>query len=109
MKNIQIVDSAVNAAFSIYTIPDDIFHQLFSEEGQNVEFIEDVVQRLGENHAGKLMKYTWNSRVEKSLVQGIHGTLFFGMKNKKCFYPNKRESDLENAEIQKGINKEGIR
>jgi hypothetical protein len=103
MKNIQIIDRAENGSFSIYTTPDHIFQQLFPQSGQDVEFLEDVIDRIGKKKTGELIKYTWNSRQEKSEVQGIHGTLFMDMNNRKVFYPNKKESDLDNPEIQKNI------
>ena len=103
MKNIQIIDNAVNGSFSVYAIPDDVFQQLFPGEGQDVEFIEDVVERVGEKKAGELMKHTWKSRQEKCTLNGLHGTLFIRMANRKVFYPNKMESDLDIPEIQKHI------
>ena len=103
MKNIQIIDSAVNGSFSVYAVPDDVFQQFFPEHGQDVEFLKDIVDRLGEQRTGELMKFTWNSRQEKCRVQGIHGTLFIDMENRKAFYPNKKESDLDNPDTQKNI------
>jgi hypothetical protein len=103
MKNIQIIDNAMNGSFSIYSIPDDVFQQLFPEQGQDVEFLEDVVCRLGEQQAGELMKYTWNSRQEKCNVQGIQGTIFIDLENRKLFYPNKKEADLDNPKIQASV------
>ena len=103
MKNIQIIDDAVNGSFSIYSIPNRVFQQLFPQPGQDVEFIEDVVRRVGEKKAGELMKYTWNSRQEKYSLNGLHGTLFIRMANRKVFYPNKMESHLDIPEIQKHI------
>ncbi|HEV2328558.1 MAG TPA: hypothetical protein VGY56_07200 [Verrucomicrobiae bacterium] len=101
MKNVQIIDSAINGSFSIYAIPDEIFQQLFPEDGQDIEFLGDAVRRLGEKRVGELMKYTWHSRQEKCEVKGIHGTLFMDMEGRKVFYPNKKESDLDNREIQR--------
>lgn len=103
MKNIQIIDGAVNCSFSIYAIPDRVFKSFFPMRGQDIEFIEDVIRRLGEKQAGELVKYTWNSRLEKSQANGIHGTLFFQMENRKVFYPNKRESDLDDPAIQRSV------
>ena len=103
MKNIQLIDGAVNCSYSIYAIPDKAFRQLFPSPGQDIEFIEDVVARLGKRKVGALMKYTYNSHLSKSEVCGIHGTLFFEMSNRKAFYPNKRDSDIHDREIQKRI------
>jgi hypothetical protein len=36
----------------------------------------------------------WQRRLDKKLVNGIHGTLFYQLKHKKQFYPNFREEDL---------------
>jgi hypothetical protein len=100
MKNVQIIDGATNSSFSIYSIPDAIFDHLFPMPGQDIEFIEDVVRRVGEKLAGELMKSTWGSRKEKSHVNGIHGTLFIGLENRRSLYPNKRESDLDDPTVR---------
>ena len=101
MKNVQVIDGAINSAFSIYSIPNDAFRLLFPESGQDIEFIEDAIVRLGQKRVGNLMKYTWNSRLQKSKVRGIHGTLFIGLLDRKPQYPSKRETDLDNLQIQK--------
>jgi hypothetical protein len=100
MKNVQIIDGAINSSFSIYSIPEAVFNQIFPAPGQNIEFIEDVVRRVGEKQAGELMKSTWGSRKEKQHVNGIHGTLFIQIENRKALYPNKRESDLDDPVFQ---------
>jgi hypothetical protein len=33
--------------------------------------------------------------VDKNSVVGIHGTLFYGMPQKKKYYPTKRESEMK--------------
>jgi hypothetical protein len=33
--------------------------------------------------------------LEKRSVNGIHGTLFYELKDKKRFYPTKHETDLD--------------
>jgi hypothetical protein len=103
VKNIQIIDSAINTAYAIYAIPDRAFKKLFPAPGQDIEFLEDVVKRLGEKQSGELIRYTWTPRQEKSKVRGIHETLFIDMKKRKVYYPNKRESDLYDTKTQKKI------
>jgi hypothetical protein len=49
MKNVQVIDGAVNSTFDIYAIPDDVFVLLFPED-QNVTFlaaVEKTLSRLG--------------------------------------------------------------
>ena len=36
----------------------------------------------------------WASRVDKNAIQGIDGTLFYGLEVKKRFYPTKREAEM---------------
>lgn len=107
MKNIQVIDGAINCAFSIYQISEEGFYTIFPGECQNIEFIDDLIVRLGERRAGELLTQVWQHRVEKEDIVGLHGTLFFEMEFKKKFYPNKRESDLDDADLQKKINKNG--
>lgn len=102
MKNIQVIDGATNAAYSIYEISDKSFRLIFPGRGQDVEFIEDVVERLGEEKVAQLLPSLWSHRLEKRNAAGIHGTLFFDLSCKKQFYPNKQESDLDLAPQGKG-------
>jgi hypothetical protein len=97
VKNIQVIDSAMNCSFSIYAAADEDFAAIFCQEGQDVEFVEDLVARVGPRRAGQLvLKATDRSqRVDKRKVCGIHGTLFFGFPARKKWYPNKREADLD--------------
>ena len=41
MKNIQIIDGAVNATYNIFQATDDEFRQIFPESGQDLEVVED--------------------------------------------------------------------
>jgi hypothetical protein len=94
MKNVQVIDGADNSTYSIYAFTDDEFSAIFPQPGQNVEFIEDVIQRLGDQKVGKLLTPVWKRIVKKPDVVGIHGTLFYELSKKKRFYPTKREEDM---------------
>jgi hypothetical protein len=95
MKNIQVIDDAVNARYAIYAVTDDEFALLFPGEGQDVEFIEDIVDRIGEDRTGDLMGPIWERVIQKPQVSGIHGTLFYGLAEKRKFYENKREPVID--------------
>ena len=99
MKNIQVIDGAYNASYDIWTISDELFQLIFPNEGQNIEFIEDFTERtwsrLSTSEQKRLYAEWWSRPVPKSEVQGIHGTLFYELKEAKAgYYPNKKESDL---------------
>jgi hypothetical protein len=101
MKNIQVIDGATNCAFSVYQISEECFYEIFPGERQNIEFIDELILRIGEQRAGKILTPVWQHRVEKENIIGLHGTLFFEMEFKKKYYPNKRESDLDDPDLQK--------
>jgi len=94
MKNIQVIDGAENCAYDIFSISEDDFLILFPQKGQNIEFAEEVFERLGELEATMLFARLWERPCPKQAVSGIHGTLFFQQDCKKPFYPSKQESDL---------------
>ncbi|HEV2804208.1 MAG TPA: hypothetical protein VGW57_04665 [Chthoniobacterales bacterium] len=52
MKNVQIIDGAINCAYSVYEMSDESFRVIFPAEGQDVEFIDDLIARMGEAKAG---------------------------------------------------------
>lgn len=53
MKNIQVIDGAINSAYAIFAVTEDEFKLIFPDYGQNIEFIEDMVERLGDDRAVK--------------------------------------------------------
>ena len=94
MKNILVVTGASNCSYSIFSIADDDFKQIFPGE-QDIEFFEDLIDRLGEKKVDELLVPAWSNRIEKKDVQGIHGTLFYKLRDvKKKYYPNKKDSDI---------------
>ncbi len=95
MKNIQAIDGALNAAYAIFAVTDQEFSVLFPNEGQDIEFIEDVIARLGDHQTGQLMAPVWGRPVPKPHVVGIHGTLFYELEYKKKYYKNKREPVID--------------
>jgi hypothetical protein len=96
LKNIQIIDGADNCTYSIYAAEDAEFQAIFVGD-RDVEFAEDVVERLGEEQAGVILGAVWKRPVDKKVVAGIHGTLFFELARKKRFYPTGREAEMKPA------------
>ena len=91
MKNIQVIDGAVNAAYTIFAVTEDEFCLIFPGDGQDIEVIEDMVARLGDDRVGKIMAPVWDREIPKPEVCGIHGTLFYGLAEKRKYYESKRE------------------
>jgi hypothetical protein len=94
MKNIQVIENSDNSQYAIYAVTDEEFAQIFPAEGQNVEFIEDMLRTLGKSPTVELLLEVWDRRVEKPDAAGIHGTLFFGLLKKKKYYPSKNDREM---------------
>jgi len=95
MKNIQVIDGANNCSYDIFAVTDEEFKILFPDPGQDIEFIEDAIARVGEDKLGAIMRSVWPRRIKKPDVNGIHGTIFYQLFWKKRFYPNKRDDDIK--------------
>ena len=100
MKKVQIVDGADNATFSIFQATEEEFAKIFPGEGQDIEIIEDVIERLGEEALAALMPAIWERPIHKRDAAGIHGTLFYGHAAKRRHLPDsKREIDRDPRQI----------
>ena len=93
MKNIQVIDGAENSTYSIFAATDDEFDAIFPA-GANIEFIEDFVERIGEEMGTRITMELWKRPVAKKEARGIHGTLFYQLTHKKRYYPTKKESEM---------------
>ena len=71
-KNVQIIDGAMNCTYSIYAFTDEQFALLFPEEGQDIEFIEDVWARLSRKQWKRAFSGAWTRPRRKPDAQGIH-------------------------------------
>jgi hypothetical protein len=99
MKNIQIIDAASNATFSIFQATESEFELIFPAN-QDIEFVEDLFERLGDDTASNLLMPVWDRPILKREADGIHGTLFYNWADRKMHYPSsKREVDMDERSI----------
>lgn len=99
MKNIQIIDAAINSTFSIFQATDEEFDAIFPNYA-DMEFIEDFIARSGEEKAGAILGPLWERPILKRDIDGLHGTLFYGWSDRRRYYPStKREADTDEAYI----------
>jgi len=85
MKNIQVVDGAVNCVYDIFAATDQEFVLNF-HEGQDIAFIDEVYGRCGDDAAlDKAFQAEWTRRVVKAQAMGIHGQLFYDLDETKAF------------------------
>ncbi len=100
MKNIQVIDGADNATFSLFQVTDEEFTVIFPGPGQDIELIEDFVARVGDEAAGKIMRPIWGRPILKRDAMGLHGTLYYEWEKKREHLPTtKREVDLDPLSI----------
>jgi hypothetical protein len=77
----------------IYAATDEEFEDIFPN-GADVEFIEDFIERVGEERASAITNNLWKRYVAKGEAMGIRGTLYYQLLYKKRYYPTKKESEM---------------
>lgn len=93
MKNIQVIDGAANATYSLFQATDAEFAAIFSD-GQDMELVEDLCERLGDDAASSILAQLWARPILKRDAMGIHGTLFYDNDDRRSHIPaSKREVD----------------
>lgn len=99
MKNILIIDGALNATFSVFQATDEEFAKLFPN-GEEIDVIEDVIERAGEAVADEIFARLWERPILKSEVQGIHATLIYDEPSRRDHLPiSRREIDWDDGSI----------
>lgn len=82
MKNIQVIDGALNAVYDIFQTTDEEFSLIFPS-GQDVAFIDEVMARQHSTELDQAFTRIWNQRIPKAHAMGIHGILFYELDCKK--------------------------
>ncbi len=99
MKNVQIINSAMNATFSVFQATEEEFAAIFPD-GRDMELVEDMIERLGEGAASSVLGPLWNRPILKRDALGIHGTLFYDNEERREYIPrSKREIDWDDLSV----------
>ena len=86
MKNVQVIDGASNATFSIFQATDDEFAIIFPDQ-REMEIADDLIRRIGEEEANRVLTGLWDRPILKRDANGIHGTLFYDADQRREFLP----------------------
>src|SRR5262245_13822450 len=98
MKNIQIIDGATNATFSVFQATEEEFVAIFPDE-RDMELVEDLFERLGDA-AGSVLAPLWNRPILKRDAPGIHGPLFYDNEHRReHIAQSKREVDWDDRSV----------
>ena len=96
MKNIQVIDGAVNCVYDIFAATDEEFALIFPK-GADIAFINEVFDRThDEQGLISVFNRIWERRVVKADAMGIHGLLFYQLDHKKVYYPTRRDEEAVN-------------
>lgn len=97
MKNIQVIDDAINCVYDIFGATEAEFGIIFPH-GTDIAFIDEVFDREDEGRLHQALNEIWKRRIPKKEVQGIHGVLFYGNEDKKEFYPDRTDEGARNPD-----------
>jgi hypothetical protein len=97
MKNIQVIDGAINCVYDIFSATEKEFKTIFHND-TDIAFIDEIYLNANEAELDKIFSNLWSRPVRKSQVQGIHGTIFYELDEKKVYYPNRRDEDAINPD-----------
>jgi hypothetical protein len=96
-KNIQVVDGALNCVYDVFAASEDDYLLLFPNDS-DIAFVEDFEVRPDIASVTEALKRLWAHRVPKAHANGIHGTLFYGLSEKRQFYPTRRDEEAMNPD-----------
>lgn len=97
MKNIQIIDGAINCVYDIFAATDEEFALIYPDE-TNIAFIDEVMSRNDDAVIDEAFQRIWFRPVKKSEAMGIHGLLFYEFEEKKQYYPTRRDEEAINPD-----------
>jgi hypothetical protein len=97
MKNIQVIDGALNAVYDVFAATDEEFALIFPD-GQDITFIGEVQSRGNKKELDEAFERIWRRRIPKRDAMGIHGTLFYELDHKKQYYPTRRDEEARNPD-----------
>lgn len=95
MKNIQVIDGAINSVYDIFAATDDEFSLIFPH-GQDIAFIDEVYDRGNHEALEAAFNAIWSRRIPKREANGIHGLLFYELDEKKVYYPTRKDEEAVN-------------
>jgi hypothetical protein len=99
MKNIQVIDGALNCTFSIFQATEEEFALLFPETRQDIQFAEDLALLPQQEEVEAALARIWERPIRKQDALGIHGTLFYQLERYKTYYRAKREDAVNPSAV----------
>lgn len=99
MKNIQVIDGALNCTFSIFQATEEEFALLFPEPRQDFQYADDLAFLPRQEEVDAALGRIWERPIRKQDALGIHGTLFYQPERYKTYYRAKREDAVNPSAV----------
>lgn len=97
MKNILIIDGAVNCVYDVFSASDADYFLIF-KDFKDIAFIDEIHESGDELKLNAAFNRIRKRRIKKSEICGIHGTIFYELDKKKVFYPTRIDEDAVNPD-----------
>jgi len=99
--HVQVMDDRPESDYPVFAVTRSQFDLIFPAAA-DMEFEDDLVNRLGWLRGHKLLFRVFGRRVPKCNVRGINGTIYRGYDSKREVFPTKRSHDeLSLADCQR--------
>jgi hypothetical protein len=99
MKNIQIIDGALNCTYCLFQATEEEFALLFPEPRQDIQYAEDLALLPRQEEIDSACRRIWERPIRKQDALGIHGTLFYELERYKTYYRAKREDAIDPSAV----------
>ena len=97
MKNIQVIDGALNCVYDVFAASDDD-HALLFPNGTDIAFVEDFESPRDVERIAAALERLWANRIPKGEAMGIHGVLFCQLPQKRVYYPTLKDEEAQNPD-----------
>ncbi len=95
MKNIQVIDGAVNCVYDIFVATDEEFALIFPNN-TDIAFIDEIYLNRDEQALNAAFNNIWKRPIKKRDATGIHGIIFYEHAEKKVYYPTRKDDEAIN-------------
>jgi len=99
MKNIRVIDGALNCTFSIFQATEDEFVLLFPDPRQDIQYAEDLALLQQQERVEAALSRIRERPIRKQDALGIQGTLLCGLERYKAYYRAKREDAIDRSAV----------
>ncbi len=95
VKNILVIDGAMNCTFSVFQATDEEFALVFPEPLQDMQYAEDLADLPDQAAINAAFARIWQRPIRRRDANGIHGTLLYELQRYKKWYRKKREDAVD--------------